>query len=98
MDLLSIGLALTGADGVVADATKAAKDANDAAEAANGAAQTANTAAAGANTYATQYGVIANDAVIDRTAFNFLFSAMQAEIRDLQKRLLSAEAKLNAIT
>ena len=96
MDMLSIGVALAlgngGAAAAAAEAAnKAAKDAGDAAKDATNAAAAANTAAAG-------YSNLDKDAVIDRTAFNFALMTFQAELRDVQNRLATAEAKLTALT
>ena len=63
-----------------------------------GAATAANEAAEAANKAAASYSNLDNDAVIDRTAFNYAYMLMQAELRDVQKRLAAAEAKLNALT
>ena len=96
MDMFSIGAALALGDGGAAAAAaeaanKAAKDAGDAAKDATNAAAAANTAAAG-------YSNLDKDAVIDRTAFNYALMTFQAELRDVQNRLATAEAKLTALT
>ena len=96
MDMLSIGAALAlgngGAAAAAAEAAnKAAKDASDAAKDAGDAATAADAAAAG-------YPNLDKDAVIDRTAFNFALMTFQAELRDVQARLATAEAKLTALT
>lgn len=114
MDMLSIGAALALGDGGAAAqaayqaaeaANQAASDANDAATNANGKASAANSAAtaatnaaAAANTAAAGYPNLDKDAVIDRTAFNYALMSFQAELRDVQKRLATAEAKLTALT
>ena len=105
MDALSIGaaLALTGnaaeaAQQAAQDASDAATYANNKATAANNAATSANAAAAAANTAAAGYSNLDKDAVIDRTAFNYALMTFQAELRDVQNRLATAEAKLTALT
>ena len=84
MDALSIGAALALTDGAAA--------------AANTAAQAANDAAAAANEAAAGYPNLDKDAVIDRTAFNYAWTMMQAEMRDTRKRLTATEAQLAALT
>lgn len=37
------------------------------------------------------------DAMIDRTAFNYAYMLIQAELRDVQKRLATAEAQIAAM-
>lgn len=105
MDIASIGAALAVTGGAAAAANQAAQDAGDAASnantkatAANNAATAANNAAAAANTAAANYSNLDKDAVIDRTAFNFALMTFQAELRDVQKRLATAEARLAALT
>ena len=111
MDIVSIGAALavtegaagnagsaaTAATNAASAANSAAGDANTAKKAANNAASSANSAASAANAAAANYGNLDKDAFIDRTAFNFAFTTMQAEIRNLQKRLTAAEAALSAM-
>lgn len=84
MDVMSIGAAIAMTGGAATAANEAAKVAKNAAEEANKAAES--------------YSNLDNDAVIDRTAFNYAYTLMQAEFRDVQKRLAAAEAKLNALT
>ena len=103
MDMFSIGAALALGDGGAAAAAaeaanKAAKDAGDAAKDAGDAAKDATNAAAAANTAAAGYSNLDKDAVIDRTAFNYALMTFQAELRDVQNRLATAEAKLTALT
>ena len=110
MDMASIGAALALGNGAAAAAAAeaanaAAKDANDAASAANGkagaansAAEAATNAAAAANAAAAGYPNLDKDAVIDRTAFNYAVMLFQAELRDVQKRLATAEAQLAALS
>lgn len=103
MDIASIGAAIalsdpTGAAAAAAAANAAADLANTAAGAANSAASTANQAASTANQAAANYSGLEKDAVIDRNAFNYAYTLLQAELRDVQKRLLAAEAKLAALT
>ena len=105
MDIASIGaaLAVTGGGGAAAnqaaqDASDAASNANTKATAANNAATAANNAAAAANTAAANYSNLDKDAVIDRTAFNYALMTFQAELRDVQNRLATAEARLTALT
>ena len=105
MDVTSIGAALALTNGAAAAANTAAEAANTAATgannaktAANNAATSANNAATAANTAAANYSNLDNDAKIDRNAFNYEYTLMQAELRDVQKRLAIAEAQLNAIT
>ena len=104
MDIVSIGAALAVTEGAAASATSAATEATNAASAANSAAGDANTAktaannaAAAANAAAANYSNLDKDAFIDRNAFNFAYTTMQAEIRNLQKRLTAAEAALSAM-
>lgn len=104
MDIVSIGAALAVTKGAAASATSAATEATNAASAANTAAGDANTAktaannaAAAANAAAANYSNLDKDAFIDRNAFNFAYTTMQAEIRNLQKRLTAAEAALSAM-
>lgn len=104
MDIVSIGAALAVTEGAAASATSAATEATNAASAANTAAGDANTAktaannaAAAANAAAANYSNLDKDAFIDRNAFNFAYTTMQAEIRNLQKRLTAAEAALSAM-
>lgn len=105
MDIASIGAAIAlsdptgeGAAAAAAAANAAANLANTAAGAANSAASTANQAASAANQAAANYSGLEKDAVIDRNAFNYAHTLLQAELRDVQKRLLAAEAKLAALT
>lgn len=105
MDIASIGAALAVTGGAAAAANQAAQDASDAASnantkatAANNAATAANNAATAANTAAANYSNLDKDAVIDRTAFNYAYMLIQAELRDVQKRLATAEAQLRALT
>lgn len=44
------------------------------------------------------YDGVKKDAVIDRNAFNYAYTLLQAELRDVQKRLSAAETKLAALT
>lgn len=111
MDLVSIGAALSlvgdaaesayaaaaAANEAAGLANGAAGDANTAKTAANNAATSANSAAAAANAAAANYSNLDKDAFIDRNAFNLAYTLMQAEIRDLQKRLTAAEAALSAM-
>lgn len=111
MDIVSIGAALAVTEGAAASATSAATeatnaasaantaagDANTAKTAANNAATSANSAAAAANAAAANYSNLDKDAFIDRNAFNLAYTTMQAEIRNLQKRLTAAEAALSAM-
>ena len=104
MDIVSIGAALAVTEGAAASATSAATEATNAASAANTAAGDANTAktaannaAAAANAAAANYSNLDKDAFIDRNAFKFAYTTMQAEIRNLQKRLTAAEAALSAM-
>lgn len=95
------GLANTAAgaaNSAASTATSAASDANGAKTAANNAASAANQAASAANQAAANYSGLDKDAVIDRNAFNYAYTLLQAELRDVQKRLLAAEAKLAALT
>lgn len=98
MDMTSIGAALAITGGAAANANQAAQDANDAASNANSKASAANSAAAAANNAAANYSNLDKDAVIDRTAFNYAYMLFQAELRDVQKRLATAEAQLKALT
>lgn len=105
MDIASIGAAIALADAAgeraaaaAAAANAAAGLANTAAGAANSAASAANSAASAANQAAANYSGLDKDAVIDRNAFNYAYTLLQAELRDVQKRLLAAEAKLTALT
>ena len=91
MDITSIGAALAVTGG-------AASAANQAAAGANNAAASANQAAAAANNAAARYSDLDKDAFIDRNAFNLAYTTMQAEMRDLQKRLAAAETALAALT
>lgn len=84
MDALSIGAALALTNGAAA--------------AANTAAEAANSAASAANAAAAAYPNLGKDAVIDRTAFNYAWTMMQAEMRDTRKRLTATEAQLAALT
>ena len=104
MDVTSIGAALAITGGAAAAAAQAAQDANDAATAANNkataannAATAANSAAAAANAAAAGYPDLDKDAFVDRMAFNYAYMIMQAELRDVQKRLAVAEAQIAAI-
>ena len=104
MDILSMGAALAvagdakeSAYAAAATANEAAEGANTAKNAANNAASNANSAASAANTAAAKYSNLDKDAFIDRNAFNFAYTTMQAEIRNLQKRLTAAEAALAAM-
>lgn len=58
----------------------------------------AQSTATAANTAAANYSNLDKDAVIDRTAFNYAYMLIQAELRDVQKRLATAEAQLRALT
>jgi len=98
MDVLSIGAALALTGNAAAAAQQAAQDASDAATNANNKATAANTAANAANAAAAAYPNLDKDAVIDRTAFNYAYMLIQAEMRDMQKRLAAAEAQLAALT
>ena len=111
MDVTSIGAALAITGGAAAAATQAASDANDAATnannkasaantaatAANNAATSANNAATAANTAAAGYPNLEKDDFVDRTAFNYAYMLLQAELRDVQKRLATAEAQIAAM-
>ena len=68
----------------------AAQEANQAAADAETAAARANSAASGAEAYAETYEHIV-------TALNMAYTGMQAELRDVQNRLATAEAQLAAI-
>ncbi|MBR0407704.1 MAG: hypothetical protein IJI53_06680 [Clostridia bacterium] len=98
MDIASIGAALAVTGGAAAAANEAATNANNKATAANNAATAANNAAAAAAEAAEGYPNLDKDAMIDRTAFNYAYMLIQAELRDLQKRLATAEAQLRAMT
>lgn len=98
MDITSIGAALAVTGGAAANANQAATAANNAKTAANNAAASANSAASAANAAAANYSNLDQDAFIDRNAANFAYTTMQAEIRDLQKRLAAAESALAALT
>lgn len=112
MDVLSVGAALALTNEAAAAATSAAGEAttaagaantaatgaNNAKNAANSAAQSATDAAAAANQAAANYGNLDKDAVIDRNAFNYAYTLLQAELRDVQKRLTTAETQLKALT
>jgi len=98
MDMASIGAALAITGGAAAAANEAAANANSKATAANSAAKAANAAAEAANKAAANYPNLDKDAVIDRTAFNYAYTLIQAELRDAQKRLATAEAQLKALT
>ena len=98
MDTTSIGAALALVSGAAGEASAAAEAANKAAKDAGDAATAATNAAAAANTAAAGYSNLDKDAVIDRTAFNFALMTFQAELRDVQKRLATAEARLAALT
>lgn len=98
MDIASIGAALAVIGGAAAAANEAATNANNKATAANNAATAANNAAAAAAEAAAGYPNLDKDAMIDRTAFNYAYMLIQAELRDLQKRLATAEAQLRAMT
>jgi len=98
MDMTSIGAALALVGGAAGEASAAAEAANKAAKDADDAATAATNAAAAANTAAAGYSNLDKDAVIDRTAFNFALMTFQAELRDVQNRLATAEAKLTALT
>ena len=82
----------TNAQSSAAAAETSATNAGNSAAAAERAAQDA------ANSAAANYGDLKKDAVIDRNAFNYAYTLLQAELRDVQKRLLAAEAKLTALT
>ncbi len=98
MDVMSIGAAVAMTGGAATAAQQAAQAANSAASNANSKATAANQAAAAANQAAANYPNLDKDAVIDRTAFNYAYMLLQAELRDVQKRLATAEAKLAALT
>lgn len=105
MDIASIGAAVLLSEGAAASATAAAAQAREAAGLANQAkrdadeaATSATNAAAAANQAAANYGNLDKDAVIDRNAFNYAYTLLQAELRDVQKRLAAAETKLKALT
>ena len=98
MDIPSIGMAFNLTKGAAAQATQAAQNANSAATDANNAKNAANAAAQAANQAAAEYSNIDGDAAIDRTAFNYAWTLLQAELRDVQKRLATAETKLTALT
>lgn len=98
MDVMSIGAAIAMTGGAATAANQAAEAANNAANNASSKANAANSAAEAANKAAASYSNLDNDAVIYRTAFNYAYMLMQAELRDVQKRLAVAEAKLNALT
>lgn len=98
MDMTSIGATLALMGGAAGEASAAAEAANKAAKDASDAATAANNAAAAANTAAAGYSNLDKDAVIDRTAFNYALMTFQAELRDVQSRLATAEAKLTALT
>ena len=101
MDILCVGVSLSAAKGATdaaSDANDAASKANKAAGDANNAALSANNAAAAANAAAGNYSNLAKDAVIDRTAFNLAYTQLQAELRDVKKRLSAAEAALANLT
>ena len=59
--------------------------------------KSAYAAAAAAREAAANYSNLDVDVMIDRTAFNLAWTGMQAEIRNLQKRLTAAEAALAAL-
>lgn len=84
MDAVTIGaaVALTGG---------AATRANEAAQRANEAAQEAEQATEG-------FTFLKTDAEIDRTALNYIITAIEAELMDTRKRLIVAETKLDALT
>lgn len=98
MDVMSIGAAMALLGNAAQAASEAAAAAAAAAEAANAAAEAAAAAATAANTAAANYSNLDKDAVIDRTAFNYAYILIQAELRDAQKRLATAEAQLKALT
>ncbi len=109
MDAVTIGAAVKLAGGAAAsaaqaantaatNATNAANAANTATTGANNAKNAANNAAAAANAAAANYSNLDKDAFVDRTAFNYAYTLLQAELRDAQKRLAAAEAALAALT
>ena len=112
MDIMSVAAARALIDGAVDGAAAAAQAANEAAGSANTAATAANTAktaannaataatnaAAAANAAAGNYSNLDKDAFIDRNAFNLAYTLLQAELRDVQKRLKAAETALANLT
>lgn len=94
MDMVSVCAAFILTDQAAQKANSAASAANTAAGEANTAKTAANNAAAAANEAAANYGNLDKDAFIDRNAFNLAWTLMQAEVRDLQKRLAAAETAL----
>lgn len=90
MDIIDVGAAMLLTGGAATAANQAAEAANEAAGAANEAAGEASQAAAG-------YPNLDKDAQVDRAAFNFAYMTMQAELRDVQKRLKLAEAQIEAM-
>ena len=86
--------AASAANTAAGEASTAATNANNAKTAANNAATSATNAAAAANQAAANYSNLDKDAVIDRNAFNYAYTLLQAELRDVQKRLAAAEAAL----
>lgn len=97
MDVVSVGMALAMTGGAEESAIKAAAAAREAAQAATTAAGTANKAATDANNAAGKYSTLDSDAAIDRAAFNYAYTTMQAELRDQQKRMKAAETKLSSL-
>ena len=105
MDIMSVAAARALVDGAVDGAAAAAQAANDAATAANtaktaanNAATSATNAAAAANAAAGNYSNLDKDAFIDRNAFNLAYTVLQAELRDVQKRLKATETALANLT
>lgn len=90
--------AASSANSAAESANTAATAANTAKTAANNAATSATNAAAAANAAAGNYSNLDKDAFIDRNAFNLAYTLLQAELRDVQKRLKAAETALANLT
>ena len=78
------------------NASEYATEARDAAILANASAKAANDAADAANAAAANYGNLETDAFSDRTAFNYAYMIIQAEMRNMQNRIEALESRANA--
>lgn len=97
-NLPDIGAALAILQNAAAAANAAAEAANAAAAAANEKATAANNAASTANAAAAACSAYEKEITNNRVALGLLATTTQAEMRDVQKRMVTAEAQLSALT
>ena len=98
MNLIDIGVSLALLQNAASEASEAADAATEAAQNANSKASAANDAATAANAAAAACSAYTDELTTNRVALNFVSTTSQAEMRDVEKRLQTAESQLAALT